>query len=129
MLSAVPGGASAAVQPSDEKTLVVRLATDEDDADRDDGICSSVDPPNPGTCTLPAAIQTAHRRRPRHDRISLASPARLTIVLARYLPDLHHPIAIDGWTQAAIPPPRSHSPTAHPCRWQRPREAVVRNGN
>jgi hypothetical protein len=98
-----------ALQPLAGDTYTVRLATDLPDGDLNDGICSTVEntpqnpnPPDPATCTLRAAIQTADRDADK-DTVAFALTGSTPIALTTYLPDLHNPIAIDGWTQPGMP--------------------------
>ncbi len=98
-----------ALQPQTGDTYRVRLETDLPDGDIGDGICSTVEnspqnrnPPDPATCTLRAAIQTADRDADK-DTVAFALTGSKTIALSSYLPEMHNPIAIDGWTQPGMP--------------------------
>ena len=78
------------------------------DPGNDDGICSTVNSPpedpkpaNANTCTLRAAIDNAnHDPDPSTIEFALTDP----IELSGYLPDLMHPVTIDGWTQSGANP-------------------------
>ncbi len=93
----------ATAQPSG-RTYIVKLATDLPDGDLDDGVCSTVEhtlasqAPNPETCTLRAAMQTANHE-PTKARIEFAFGTPTTITLKSYLPALQNPVEIVGWAQ------------------------------
>lgn len=107
LLTTLPAGSAQLGQ-----TYVVTVASDLPDGDLSDGVCSTVlhneanpNPPDPATCTLRAAIQTSDLDADK-DRIEFGIPVSgvATITLTAYLPDLHHPIEIDGWTQLPTRP-------------------------
>src|SRR5262249_45217311 len=96
------------------QTFTVMLGTDLPDGDLSDGTCSTVDhnsPPDPSTCTLRAAMQEADHTEAL-DTIAFNLPGPTTISVGSYLPDMHYPVVIDGWTQpgmtsglTSVPPP------------------------
>src|SRR4051794_20494315 len=98
-------------------TFTVKSNADFADGDLVDHVCSTVEhteaqpnPPDEATCTLRAAIQNANLDSVR-DRIWFDLTGDKTIgVRADYLPTLHQPVDIDGWSGATpggptIPPP------------------------